>query len=54
MPSTDFKNVTLVEHPLISRDISILRDKHTPMAKFRTVMGRMAIILAYHALKERR
>ena len=49
-PSID--HVTLIEHPVISRDLTILRNKHTPREGFRSAMKRIATILAYHALKE--
>lgn len=44
------KSVTVVEHPIVARDLTILRDKSTPSAVFRPVLGRLATILAYHAL----
>jgi uracil phosphoribosyltransferase len=46
------KNVTLIEHPVISRDLTILRDVNTATVDFRSAMNRIATILAYHALKE--
>jgi len=45
-------NVTLIDHPVISRDLTILRNINTNIADFRTAMKRIATILAYHALKE--
>ena len=48
----DNSNVTLVDHPLIARNLTILRDKTTPPSIFREAMGRISMILAYHALKE--
>ncbi|HYW35412.1 MAG TPA: uracil phosphoribosyltransferase [Balneolaceae bacterium] len=47
-----FEHVTLIEHPVISRDLTILRDIQTPTADFRSALKRIAIMLAYHALKE--
>ena len=46
----ELKSVTVVEHPIVARDLTILRDKSTPSAVFRPVLGRLATILAYHAL----
>lgn len=46
------QQLTVIEHPLVSRDLSILRNTETRTAEFRTAMGRIAIILAYFALKE--
>lgn len=48
----DFENVTLIEHPVISRDLTILRDVYTSRPEFRQAIKRIANILAYHALKE--
>lgn len=47
-----FDDVTLIDHPVISRDLTILRDVNTSTAEFRQAIKRIAIILAYHALKE--
>lgn len=47
-----FENVTLIQHPVLSRDLTILRDVETKTADFRRAMKRIATILAYHALKE--
>lgn len=52
MASQSFEQVTKIEHPVISRDLTILRDKRTPTAEFRSAMKRIATILAYHALRE--
>ena len=49
--NTDLKNVTLVDHPVVARDLTILRNKNTPAPLFRAALGRIAIILAYHSLK---
>lgn len=45
-------NVTLVEHPVISRDLTILRDVSTRIDNFRLALKRIATILAYHALRD--
>jgi uracil phosphoribosyltransferase len=42
--------VIIVEHPVVARDLTILRDKDTPSSVFRPVLNRLATILAYHAL----
>ncbi len=52
MDSHSFEQVTLIEHPVISRDLTILRDKTTARTDFRAAIKRIAIILAYNALKE--
>ncbi|TYP94922.1 uracil phosphoribosyltransferase [Fodinibius salinus] len=52
MASQNFKQVSLIEHPVISKDLTILRDASSDTAQFRAALKRIAIILAYHALKE--
>jgi uracil phosphoribosyltransferase len=49
---SDFKNVRLIEHPVISRDLTILRDASTNISDFREALKRIAVILSYHALQE--
>jgi uracil phosphoribosyltransferase len=44
------KSVIVVDHPVVARDLTILRNKETPSSVFRPVLGRLATILAYHAL----
>lgn len=46
------KNVTILNHPVVSRDLSILRDESTDIVGFRSAMSRIATILAYESLKE--
>lgn len=52
MPDEQFDNVTLIEHPVVFRDLTLLRDVSTNTADFRSALQRIAVILAYHALKE--
>jgi uracil phosphoribosyltransferase len=49
---SNFNRVTVIEHPLIFRDLSIVRDKQTDTIGFRRAIGRIATILAYHSLNE--
>lgn len=46
-----FKNVTLVDHPVVARDLTVLRNRETPPPVFRSALSRIAIILAYNSLK---
>ncbi len=46
------KQITIIQHPIIARDLSILRNVETPIAEFRSALGRIATILAYSALKD--
>lgn len=41
-----FKNFILIDHPVIKRDISILRDRKTDPELFRSVVSRISNILA--------
>lgn len=52
MATQTFDQVTLIEHPVIARDLTILRDADTKTSEFRAALKRIAIILAYHALRE--
>lgn len=45
-------NVTVIRHPVIARDLTILRNRKTDTANFRLALGRIATILAYSALKD--
>lgn len=52
MAQQEYEHVTLIEHPVIHRDLTILRDVNTKTSDFREALKRIAVILAYHALKE--
>ncbi|NBC64623.1 MAG: uracil phosphoribosyltransferase [Bacteroidetes bacterium] len=43
---------TIIQHPIVARDLTILRDSTTKTADFRVAMARIATILAYYALKD--
>lgn len=47
----EHENITVIDHPLVARDLSILRNKNTGTAGFRAAIARIATILAYYALK---
>lgn len=40
-------NLTVIDHPLVQRDLSILRDKKTPNQMFRNVLSRVAGMMAF-------
>lgn len=46
------KNITVLTHPLIQRDLTILRDKNTSFELFRTVLHRTSRCIAYEVLKD--
>jgi uracil phosphoribosyltransferase len=48
----EYNQLTIIHHPVVARDLTILRNRVTNTADFRLAMGRVAIILAYHALKD--
>lgn len=50
--SEKLKKVTVIDHPLVARDLSIVRDANTQTVEFRAALSRIATILAYYALKE--
>lgn len=42
------KNLIIIDHPLIKRDLSILRNKKTDTHLFRTTLRRIASVMAFH------
>jgi uracil phosphoribosyltransferase len=43
--------LTIVDHPLLRRDLTILRDRKTPHGLFRKTLSDAAAILAYEAMR---
>lgn len=43
--------LTVIDHPLVQRDVSILRDKNTPNHQFRMVLNRIAGMMAFEVTK---
>src|SRR5437773_1444361 len=41
------KNLTICNHPLVKRDLTILRDRRTPSHLFRSILRRTATLMAY-------
>ena len=50
--TTQHSLLTVVDHPLLKRDLTILRDRQTPHGVFRQKIGDAASILAYEALRD--
>ncbi len=46
--------VTVVEHPLVARHLSVLRDAATPSADFRRRLSDVSMLLLYEALRDLR
>jgi len=47
-------NLIIIEHPLIKRDLTILRDRTTSSDNFRIVLGRLASLMVYEVTKDLR
>lgn len=45
------KNLTVVDHPILKRDVTVLRDRRTPHGLFRQTLSDAAAILAYEAMR---
>ncbi len=46
------KNVVVIDHPLLKRDLTLLRDKNTPSFQFRAILRRAAGLMAYEVTKD--
>lgn len=46
------KNLRVIEHPLIKRDLSILRDKTTTSEDFRIVLKRLTSLMVYEVTRD--
>lgn len=46
------KNVSVIDHPIVHRYLTFLRDKNTSTALFRRAMNNIGVILAYHSLSD--
>jgi len=50
--SNAMKNLVIIDHPLVKRDLTILRNKKTPSHLFRAVLHRTARLMAYEVSRE--
>ncbi|OGU28011.1 MAG: uracil phosphoribosyltransferase [Ignavibacteria bacterium GWA2_54_16] len=46
------KNLTVIRHPLVQRDVTLLRDKRTPSNQFRAILRRASTMMAYEVSRE--
>ncbi len=46
--------VTVVDHPLVARHLSVLRDRETPAGVFRQRLSEAAMLIGYEALRDLR
>ncbi|MBI1326225.1 MAG: uracil phosphoribosyltransferase [Alphaproteobacteria bacterium] len=49
---SNFKNVTVVDHPLVQHKLALLRDKNTSTRKFRELMHEVSLLLGYELLRD--
>ena len=45
-------NLVVVDHPLIAHKLSLMRDKATPSAQFRTLLREISLLLGYEVLRD--
>jgi uracil phosphoribosyltransferase len=46
------KNLSIIRHPLMQRDVTLLRDKRTPSNQFRSILRRASTLMAFEVTKE--
>ncbi len=52
MTKKRYKNLVIIDHPLIRRDLTLLRDKRTPSYQFRAILRHIAGLMAYEVTKD--
>ena len=45
------KNLIIIDHPLVHRDLTLLRDRTTPSNQFRAILRRTSVLMAYEVTK---
>lgn len=48
----DYKNVHILDHPLIRHKLAIIRDKNTDTKQFREIVKELATLMAYESFKD--
>jgi len=48
----EYKNVTILDHPLIRHKLAIIRNKNTDTKQFREVVEELAVLMAYESFKD--
>lgn len=48
----EYKNVHILNHPLIRHKLAIIRDKNTNTKQFREIIGELATLMAYESFKD--
>jgi uracil phosphoribosyltransferase len=52
MPTSNFPNLTVLNHPLIQHKLSLLRDRHTSTRDFKQLVSEIAMLMAYEVTKD--
>ena len=47
-----FKNVTVIDHPLIQHKLTFMRDKNTPSALFRQLLREVSQLMGYELMRD--
>jgi len=48
---SQMRNVTTIDHPLVRRDLTLLRDRRTPSNLFRSILRRTSSLMAYEVTR---
>jgi uracil phosphoribosyltransferase len=48
------KNLIMIDHPLVKRDLTLLRNRKTPSYQFRAILRRTASLMAYEVTRDLR
>ena len=46
------KNLIIIDHPLVKRDLTLLRNRKTPSQQFRAILRRTASLMAYEVSRD--
>ncbi|MCX6135626.1 MAG: uracil phosphoribosyltransferase [Ignavibacteriales bacterium] len=46
------KNLTVLHHPLVQRDLTLLRDRRTPSNQFRSILRRASTLMAFEVTRD--
>lgn len=46
------KNLIIIDHPLVKRDLTLLRNRKTPSHQFRDILHRVASLMAYEVSRD--
>jgi len=52
MPGPAFRNLTVLDHPLIQHKLAILRDRSTSSRDFRQLVGEIAMLMTYEVTRD--